>query len=85
MSEYLTVYNLNVPGGGVQKSITVSPSTKVYSSYTGEHVWIGPMPKNIKTDVPFLHPNHGKNYHVIEYNPANTSYMVHGIKWTRFD
>lgn len=45
MSGYLPVYNLNVPGGGVQKPITLGPSTKVYSSYTGNHVWTGPMQK----------------------------------------
>lgn len=37
------------------------------------------MLNNIRNDAPSGHPNHGKNYHVIERNPVNDSYMAHGF------
>lgn len=78
--KFLPIYNINIPNGGAQVQMTVSADDKIYSSYTGEHVWTGPMPNNIKTDAPITHPNYGKTFHVIEYNPANGSHMVHGFK-----
>ena len=29
------------------------------------------------SDAPYGQPNYGKPFHVIEYNPANNSYMMH--------
>lgn len=77
MSNFLPVYNLNVPFGGIQQPVTISPTTTVYSTYTGLPVWTGPVPKGITCDAPKGHPNYGKPFHVIEFNPVNKTYMMH--------
>ena len=73
----IPVYSLNVPNGGIQQSITITSNTPIYSSYTGNIVSHGSISYGTLTDAPSNHVNHGKNFHVIEYNPANGSYMAH--------
>jgi len=73
----LPIFSLNVPGGGPQQPVSMTNTTPVYSSYTGNLIGYGPMNYGVKTDAPVGHPNYGTNYHVIEYNPANKSYMAH--------
>ena len=53
-------FNLNVPGGGLQQSVTVPGNVPIYSSYTGKPIWTGPMPYGIHCDAPSGTPNHGK-------------------------
>lgn len=55
----------------------INQDTPVYSSYTGNLIGNGPLTYGIPTDAPKGYPNYGTNYHVIEYNPANNSYMAH--------
>lgn len=73
----IPVFNLNVPNGGPQQSVVVGNNTPVYSSYTGNLIGHGPIPYGVKTDAPIGHPNHGKPFHVIEFNPVNKTYMAH--------
>ncbi|BCS82492.1 hypothetical protein QLL95_gp0360 [Cotonvirus japonicus] len=76
--KYVPVYNLNVPNGGMQGPPLTVPSDKpVHSSYTGELIGYGPIPRGMMSDAPIGHPNHGKDFHVIEYNPCNESWMMH--------
>ena len=75
---HVPVYNLNVPYGGLQgPPMIISPTTPVYSSYTGDLVGYGPLAQGTPNDAPKNHPNYKKNFHVVEYNPANNSYMAH--------
>ena len=76
-TNYIPCKSLNVPGGGLQQSVSISSDTPVYSTYTGELVSMGPIPYGTKCDAPIGDPNHGKFFHVIEFNPANNSYMAH--------
>lgn len=78
-NNYVPVYNINIPGGGPQLPIVIPSDAPVYSSYTGNLVGYGPQQKFVKCDAPQGHPNYGKNFHVIEYNPANDSFMEHGF------
>jgi hypothetical protein len=73
------VHNLNVPNGGPQNPITIPSNAPVHSSYTGNLLGYGPQPTGVKCDAPRGHPNYGKDFHVIEYNPANNSWMEHGM------
>ncbi len=79
MSKKIPVYNLNVPNGGPQMPITIPSNASIYSTYTGEYVGKGYINTNTICDAPESHKNYGKPYHVVEYNPANDSYMAHGI------
>jgi len=75
---YVPVYNLNIPGGGLQgPPMVISPITPVYSSYTGNLVGYGPLEKGTPNDAPKGHPNYNKSFHVVEFNPVNQSYMAH--------
>lgn len=75
---YVPVFNLNVPGGGLQgPPMSISQSTPVYSSYTGDLIGNGPIAKGTPNDAPIGHKNYGKPFHVVEYNPANDTYMAH--------
>lgn len=80
-SNYIPVYSLNVPNGGVPGKVFISPNTPVYSSYTGELIGYGQIPRNsIMTDAPFGHSRHGKPFHVVVKNPVNDTYMAHRFK-----
>lgn len=81
LQKNIPVFNLNVPGGGLQQPAHISPDTKIYSSYTSELVAIGNIPKGTICDAPIGNKNYGKPFHVIEYNPANHTYMTHGVKF----
>lgn len=75
---YIPVKNLNVPNGGPQPSAPpVKSDTPIYSSYTGNLVHVGPVPWGTPNDAPSTDSNHGGKNHVIEFNPANNSYMMH--------
>ncbi len=80
MSKYIPSYNINIPNGGEQKSVIVGPSDSIYSSYSGDFISHGPLLKGTPNDAPHSHPNYGKPFHVIEYNPCNNSYMAHEFK-----
>jgi hypothetical protein len=74
----LPVYNINVPGGGIQRQApNITSSTPVYSSYTGNLVSHGNISRGTISDAPFGHSNYGRPFHVIEFNPLNNSYMTH--------
>lgn len=77
--KFVPIYNLNVPNGGPQKSVKISPKTPVHSTYTGNVVGYGRIPKGTISDAPVGHPNHGKPFHVVEHNPVNKSYMIHHV------
>lgn len=77
MSKQLPVYDINYPGGGPQRPVTISDSSPVYSTYSGNLIGYGPLTTGVKCDAPIGHPNYGKDYHVVEYNPANNTYMAH--------
>lgn len=75
---FVPVWSINVPFGGPQvNQIELSTETPVYSTYTGNLIGYGPIPKGVISDAPPGHPNHGKPFHVVEYNPANQTFMVH--------
>jgi hypothetical protein len=76
-SKNIPVFNLNVPGGGLQKPVSIGPNTPVYSSYTGELISNGPIAKGTISDAPKSNPNYGKPFHVIEHNPVNNTFMAH--------
>lgn len=80
MSNKLPVHDLNVPGGGLQKPITIPANAPVHSSYTGKLVGHGPQSFGVPCDAPKGHPNYGKNFHVVVKNPANGSWMMHRMK-----
>jgi hypothetical protein len=80
---YIPVHDLNAPHGGPQQPASVGNNQPVYSSYTGNLVGYGPIPKGTQSDAPPGNPNHAKPYHVIVLNPANQSYMSHGRFWRR--
>ena len=72
-------FNVNVPGGGIQQPAPpLTPTTTIYSTYTGKPVGVGGIPWGTPNDAPPGHHNYNKNFHVIEYNPCNNSYMAHG-------
>lgn len=73
----IPVFNLNVPGGGNQAPVKILSDTPVYSSYTGEKISTGPIAKGTICDAPKSSPNYGKPFHVVEYNPANNTFMAH--------
>jgi hypothetical protein len=84
MSNNIPVYNINVPYGGVQQSAFVYSDTPIFSSYTGNFIGNGPIGWGVRNDAPQGHSNYGKPFHVIEYNPANNSYMAHGYQSRAF-
>lgn len=77
--KFLPVYNINIPGGGMQPDISLPFDAPVYSSYTGELITYGPVNRGIMTDAPIGHPNYSKPFHVVEYNPVNQTFMMHGM------
>jgi hypothetical protein len=80
---FIPVFNLNVPNGGNQSSAPIiTANTPIYSSYTGNLVSYGNVQKGTISDAPIGNANYGKPYHVIEYNSANNSYMMHRSKGT---
>lgn len=76
---YIPSYDLNAPNAGPQKPVYITHATPIHSSYSSKLIGHGPMLNNIINDAPQGHPNHGKNYHVIEHNPVNDTYMAHGF------
>ena len=77
MKDYIPVHNLNYPNGGAPSAPPITNSTPVYSSYTGNLIGSGNIPYSTTCDAPAGHPNYGKDYHAVIYNPANNSYMAH--------
>lgn len=78
MSSYLPVKRLNIPNGGNQGSdLSVPDNEPTYSSYTGNLIGYGNIPRGTTCDAPEGHANFGKDFHVVEYNEANNSYMAH--------
>jgi hypothetical protein len=78
----IPVKDLNVPDGGYQKQITLTCDTPIYSSYTGKLVSHGGIPWGTISDAPSWNENYKKAFHVIEFNPANSSFMVHNYMGT---
>ena len=71
-------WSINTPGAGSQgPPMVISNHQPVYSTYSGVLVGHGPIPYGMPGDAPAYHPNYGKDFHVVEYNPANGSYMAH--------
>ena len=64
----LPVFNIGMPG-----------DASVYSSYSRELVGYGPMPYGMPNDALPWQNNYGKDFHVIEYNPCNDTFMMHGL------
>lgn len=81
-SNNVPVFDLNKPFGGPQKPITINNNQPVYSSYTGELVGYGNVPKGTICDAPPNNPAHGKPFHVIEkYDSVDgPHYMIHRMK-----
>lgn len=75
-SSFIPAYDLNEPNGGPQRPVTVMPKQKIYSSYTGNLIGIGPIPKGTITDAPPGNPFYKKPFHVIEVNRKG-QYMMH--------
>ena len=69
-------HNMVPPGNGAAPKKTIQETEPVYSVYTGEQVWTGPMPYGIRCDAPKSDPNYGKNYHAIQYIPAEVPYWA---------
>jgi hypothetical protein len=74
-SSYIPAYYIGTPGnpGG---SIPVNQDTKVYSSYTGNLISVGPVSKGTKCDAKEGNKNHGKNFHSINID-SNGNFMMH--------
>jgi len=81
--KYIPSHHLNTPHGGQQIKISVPSDAEIYSVYTSNLVNIGPIPWGTLCDAPPGNPNYGKNYHVIQFNPANNSWMVHNPNFGR--
>ena len=77
MPQYVPCFSLNVPNGGPQQPVGITKETPIYSSYTGRLIGYGPLKFGTPTDAPIGHKNHGTDFHVVEYNPCNGSYMAH--------
>lgn len=75
--KYLPVENRNVPDGGIPQKMVIPEEQRVYSSFTGKHVWTGPMPRGIMGDAPPGHQLFGKPFHVVVYSQVDGSFMVH--------
>ncbi|AYV82148.1 MAG: hypothetical protein Homavirus11_4 [Homavirus sp.] len=76
---YLPLKNIGEPNGvsPTPPPPPITPTTPIYSSYTQQFVQFGQILKGtISDDLPGG-KNHNKPFHVVEYNPANESYMVH--------
>lgn len=78
--KYVPCFNLNVPNGGPQQQTFLKSTDPVFSLYTGDFICNGPLPKGMPTDAQRGMNGYGKNFHVIEYNPANQTFMAHGVK-----
>jgi hypothetical protein len=77
-SGYIPAFNINTPHAGPQgPPLTVPPDQPVYSSYTSNLIGYGPIPWGTPTDAPIENVHYGKDFHVIEYVPANDSWMAH--------
>jgi hypothetical protein len=78
---HLPIHSINVPNGGIQQTPPqVTSQTPIYSSYTGNFIQFGQIKYGTPCDAPSGHKNHGKNYHVIQYNEANDTFMCHGYR-----
>ncbi|AYV75883.1 MAG: hypothetical protein Terrestrivirus3_152 [Terrestrivirus sp.] len=77
----IPVHNINVPNGGPQMPMTIPPDQPIFSSYTGNQVGVGFIPFGTPSDAPFGNKNYGMNFHVVEFNPANGSFMAHDSRW----
>ncbi len=82
MPKNIPVKNINVPNGGVPPPIFGVPDDKpVYSSYTGRLIGYGNIPFGTKNDALPGDPNCGGNFHVVEFNPANQTFMAHYVPY----
>jgi|SaaInlStandDraft_6_1057023.scaffolds.fasta_scaffold248250_2 hypothetical protein len=82
-SRNVPAYNINVPNGGLQQPVIITPDTPIYSSYTGEYICNGPLAHGVQCDAPVGNARYGMNFHVVEYNPANNTYMAHNRLYGR--
>jgi hypothetical protein len=64
---------VGIPGGN---SLRISPSTPIYSSYTGEIIGYGCIQYNTSTDVATGN-GVGKVYHAVECNPITGTCLAH--------
>ena len=74
-SKYVPAYTIGLPGIPGY-SVSVNPDTRVYSSYTGDLISIGPVRKGIPCDAPSDNKNYGKNFHSINVDSYG-NYMMH--------
>jgi hypothetical protein len=72
----LPIYNPNISNSGPQKPISISNTTQTYSSHTENFIGRGPFSHGIKTNPTKSHYKNGLDYHVIEFNPVNNSYIA---------
>lgn len=80
-STYIPVHRMATPGSGIPAPVSVTQSTPIYSSYTGEFIQYGPiLCGSVINDAPESHFNYDKPYRVINYNPINDTFMAHGYK-----
>lgn len=78
-NQYLPVFQINSPNAGLQAPApSITPTTPIYSSYTGKFVKYGNVNYNTLNDAPAGNPKYGGVYHVIVYNQENNTYMMHG-------
>lgn len=71
-------FNLNRPGGGPQgPPIKINDDDPIYSSYTGDLICYGGIPRGTITDAPKGDANYGKPFHAIERNPIDGSLMAY--------
>lgn len=76
---FIPVKSINVPNGGLQQVVSVTESTPIFSSYTGNFVGYGPIPFGTISDAPYGDKNYNNPFHVIVHNPVNNTFMVHQI------
>lgn len=71
------IVSINAPNAGIQQPVTITSTTPVHSSYTGNLIGYGNIPVGTRCDALPSQRNYGRDYHVIVHNPANGSYMAH--------
>ena len=77
-NKFIQAFNINVSNGKDQKPPFIVPYDQpVYSTYTGNFIGYGPIPKGTMSDTPIWHKNHGKPFHVIDVNPTTNDHMMH--------
>lgn len=75
----IPVHPFNYPGGGIPgPAPPVTPSTPVYSNYTGELIGYGPIAKGTPNDAPSGNPQYNGPFHVIQYDVKSCNFIAHG-------